>query len=75
MRETALTEDVVELMARQLQKLPISTQTLLKLAACVGDPFDLATLTMVSEESEAAAYRSPLGSLTGGINFTPNPGL
>ncbi|MFN6535317.1 MAG: AAA family ATPase [Nostoc sp. EkiNYC01] len=47
----ALTDDVVEFMALQLQKLPVATQTVLKLAACIGAQFDLATLAIVSERS------------------------
>lgn len=47
----ALTNDVVEFMALQLQKLPTETQQVLKLAACVGNQFDLATLAIVSEQS------------------------
>jgi predicted ATPase/signal transduction histidine kinase len=42
----ALTDDVVEFMALQLQKLPIATQDVLKLAACIGNEFDLATLAI-----------------------------
>ncbi|MBW4505231.1 MAG: AAA family ATPase [Scytonematopsis contorta HA4267-MV1] len=49
----ALTDDVVEFMALQLQKLPYSTQNVLKLAACIGNQFDLATLAVVSEQSES----------------------
>ncbi|WP_263971242.1 ATP-binding protein [Leptolyngbya sp. PCC 6406] len=45
-----LTDDVVEFMADQLQKLPPETQSVLKLAACVGNQFDLATLAIVSEQ-------------------------
>jgi predicted ATPase/signal transduction histidine kinase len=48
----ALTDDVVEFMALQLQKLPAETQEVLKLAACVGNQFDLATLAIVSEQSQ-----------------------
>lgn len=48
----ALTDDVVELMARQLQKLPVQTQAVLKLAACIGNQFDLATLAIVCEQSD-----------------------
>ncbi|MGP1387320.1 MAG: trifunctional serine/threonine-protein kinase/ATP-binding protein/sensor histidine kinase [Thainema sp.] len=51
-RSLALTDDVVEFMALQLQKLSPETQTVLKLAACVGNQFDLATLAVVSEQSE-----------------------
>jgi predicted ATPase len=51
-REAALTNDVVEFMAQQLQKMPATTQSVLKLAACIGNQFDLATLAIVSESSE-----------------------
>ncbi len=44
----ALTDDVVEFMALQLQKLPTATQDVLKLAACIGNEFDLATLAMAT---------------------------
>ena len=47
----SLTDDVVELMVQQLQKLPNDTQTVLKLAACIGNQFDLETLAIVSEKS------------------------
>ncbi len=47
----AITDDVVEFMTLQLQKLPLETQQVLKLAACVGNQFDLATLAIVSEQS------------------------
>ncbi|MHC5934279.1 trifunctional serine/threonine-protein kinase/ATP-binding protein/sensor histidine kinase [Nostoc sp.] len=48
----ALTDDVVEFMAQQLQKLPPNTQDVLKLAACIGNQFDLATLAIVLEKSQ-----------------------
>ncbi|MFN6526665.1 AAA family ATPase [Nostoc sp. ChiSLP03a] len=51
-RAIALTDDVVEFMAIQLQKLSIETQKVLKLAACVGNSFDLATLAIVHEKSQ-----------------------
>ncbi|MEH2261907.1 trifunctional serine/threonine-protein kinase/ATP-binding protein/sensor histidine kinase [Nostoc sp.] len=55
-RALALTDDVVEFMALQLQKLPNQTQNALKLAACIGAQFDLNTLAIVSERSlEATA--------------------
>ncbi len=46
-----ISDDVVEFMALQLQKLPIPTQDVLKLAACIGAQFDLNTLAVVSEKS------------------------
>ncbi len=47
-----MTDDVVEFMAQQLQKLPLETQNILKLAACIGAQFDLSTLAIVSAQSE-----------------------
>jgi PAS domain S-box-containing protein len=47
----SLTNDVVELMVIQLQKLPPATQEILKLAACIGNQFDLETLAIISEQS------------------------
>ncbi|TAG90350.1 MAG: PAS domain S-box protein [Oscillatoriales cyanobacterium] len=45
-----ITDDVVEFMALQLQKLPPETQDVLKLASCIGAQFDLNTLAIVSEK-------------------------
>jgi predicted ATPase/signal transduction histidine kinase len=44
-------DDVVEFMASQLQKLPLETQDVLKVAACIGAQFDLHTLAIVLEQS------------------------
>ncbi|MEG4488584.1 AAA family ATPase [Microcoleus sp. D2_18a_B4] len=51
-RELTVSDDVVEFMANQLQKLPLTTQNILKLAACIGSQFDLATLAVVCEKSQ-----------------------
>ena len=48
-REVALTDDVVEFMAGRLHKLPDATQEVLKLAACIGNQFDLETLAIICE--------------------------
>jgi PAS domain S-box-containing protein len=53
LRTLALTDDVVEFMGLRLRKLPESTQNVLKLAACIGNQFDLATLAIICEKSEA----------------------
>jgi predicted ATPase/signal transduction histidine kinase/ActR/RegA family two-component response regulator/tRNA A-37 threonylcarbamoyl transferase component Bud32 len=50
-RDLAITDDVVEFMALQLQRLPQETQEILKLAACIGAQFDLNTLAIVSHKS------------------------
>ncbi|MEO0771427.1 MAG: AAA family ATPase, partial [Cyanobacteria bacterium J06649_4] len=51
-RQLALTDDVVSFVVEQLKKLPPATQTTLKLAACIGNRFDLATLAVVCETSQ-----------------------
>ncbi|MEH2088319.1 trifunctional serine/threonine-protein kinase/ATP-binding protein/sensor histidine kinase [Nostoc sp.] len=50
--QQAVTDDVVEFMALQLEKLPLETQNILKLASCIGNSFDLATLAIVSEQCQ-----------------------
>ncbi len=55
--QQVLTDDVVEFMGVQLEKFPVETQNILKLAACIGNQFELATLAIISEKSEIeAAY-------------------
>ncbi len=46
-----ITANVVELMTGKIQRLPSPTQVILKLAASVGNQFDLATLAVISETS------------------------
>ncbi len=43
--------NVVELMAAKIQKLSEDTQQVLKLAACIGNQFDLNTLAIVNQKS------------------------
>ncbi|MEG4440642.1 AAA family ATPase [Microcoleus sp. AT9_B5] len=43
--------NVVELIARNIQKLPPETQKVLKLAACIGNRFNLDVLAIVNEQS------------------------
>jgi diguanylate cyclase (GGDEF)-like protein len=47
----AVSNDVVEFMVDRLKKLPIATQEILKLAACLGSKFDLATLATICKHS------------------------
>ncbi|RMH73650.1 MAG: GAF domain-containing protein [Cyanobacteria bacterium J007] len=55
-RELAVTDDVVAFMVERLQKLPPPTQEVLKLAACIGNSFDLTSLAVVCERpAEAVA--------------------
>jgi predicted ATPase/signal transduction histidine kinase/DNA-binding NarL/FixJ family response regulator len=57
-RNAEITENVVDLMASKIQKLPEKTQHALKLAACIGNQFDLHTLSIVHEQSLAATIHA-----------------
>ncbi len=48
-----ITDNVVELMVNQIKKLPLITQDVLKLAACVGDKFSLEVLAIINEKSQS----------------------
>ncbi len=48
----SLSDDIVEFMVCELEKLPLYTQELLKLAACIGNEFDLKILTVISSKLE-----------------------
>ncbi|BAZ00418.1 serine/threonine protein kinase with two-component sensor domain [Tolypothrix tenuis PCC 7101] len=63
----AITDDVVEFMSLQLQKLPQTTQNILKLAACIGAQFDLQTLAIISEQSLEATAADLWKSLQEGL--------
>lgn len=45
------TDNVVELMTSKIQRLPENTQEILKLAACMGNQFQLKNLALVSEKA------------------------
>ncbi|HIK09630.1 MAG TPA: AAA family ATPase, partial [Oscillatoriaceae cyanobacterium M33_DOE_052] len=63
----SLTDNVVDFMAQQLQKFPGETQEILKLAACIGNQFDLGTLGIVSERAEAEAAADLWKALQSGL--------
>ncbi len=83
-RALGITDNVVELMTGKLKKLRPETQQALKLAACIGSPFDLRTLATVHAQTvpETAAALSeavaegliiPLGDFGMGMsNFKTN---
>jgi PAS domain S-box-containing protein len=70
-RALALTDNVVEFMALQLQKLPSATQSMLKLAACIGAQFDLQALAIISEQSVEVAATALWRALQDGL-IIPN---
>lgn len=63
----AITDNVVELMTSKIQKLAEKTQQELKLAACIGNQFDLEVLSVVSEKSPAATANQLWDALQVGL--------
>ena len=62
-----ITDNVVELLLRQLQKLPEATQKVLSISACVGAEFDLETLATVCEKSPKAISQDLLAAVQAGL--------
>ncbi|AUB44500.1 Protein kinase-like domain (plasmid) [Nostoc flagelliforme CCNUN1] len=62
-----ITDNVVELLLRQLQKLPEATQQILSIAACTGAEFDLETLAIVCEKSPKAIFQDLLEAIQAGL--------
>ncbi|MBO9649384.1 MAG: AAA family ATPase [Variovorax sp.] len=52
-RSSGLGSDVVDFVLANLRKLPAATQRVLELASCIGDTFDLRTLSIIHEHSMA----------------------
>jgi predicted ATPase/serine phosphatase RsbU (regulator of sigma subunit) len=52
-----ITDNVVDLMISQLKKLPESARQVLRLAACIGNHFDLDTLSIIYEKSVSDTFQ------------------
>ncbi|MCK5525135.1 MAG: AAA family ATPase [Thiomargarita sp.] len=62
-----ITDNVVELMIGKLKKLPKSAQQVLRLAACVGNHFNLETLSVIYEKSASNTFQDLMPVLTEGL--------
>ncbi|MBT8368690.1 MAG: sigma 54-interacting transcriptional regulator, partial [Deltaproteobacteria bacterium] len=61
----SIADNVANLLARKMIQLPEESQNILKLAACIGNRFDLATLTMISGLVEKEVRKTLSVSLSG----------
>ncbi len=59
--------NVVELLARNIKKLPAAAQSALKLAACIGNQFNLEVLAIVSEKSQKETALNLWDTLQAGL--------
>ncbi len=64
---------VVELIASNLQKLPLATQSVLQLAACIGYQFDLETLAVVNQTSLLDTANQLWDALQAGLVLPVSP--
>jgi PAS domain S-box-containing protein len=62
-----ITNNVVELMANKVQSLENQTQQVLKLAACIGNQFNLQTLAVVCEKSSQATASTLWAAVAEGL--------
>ncbi len=67
-----ITDNVVELMISKLQKLPEATQKVLSLVACIGNQFDLNTLSLTYEKESSAAFGDLLPAVREGLVLPAN---
>jgi predicted ATPase/class 3 adenylate cyclase/GAF domain-containing protein/tRNA A-37 threonylcarbamoyl transferase component Bud32 len=62
-----ITDNVVDLMISKLKKLPSSAQHLLRLAACVGNHFQLEILSVIYDNSISETFQHLMLVLTEGL--------
>ncbi|MGB3532624.1 MAG: AAA family ATPase [Microcoleaceae cyanobacterium] len=61
------TDNIIELMSIKINKLTEEIQATLKMAACIGNRFDLKTLAQSSEQSIQQTARNLWGAITAGL--------
>jgi serine/threonine protein kinase len=67
LQDIDITDNVIELMVNQIQKLAPTTQNVLKLAACIGDKFTLDVLSIVNQKSLSETAKNLWESLQTGL--------
>ena len=62
-----ITDNVVDLMVKQIARLPPITKTILQLAACIGNTFDLETLAVINKSQPGSTLDDLWSSLPAGL--------
>ncbi|MCC5634826.1 AAA family ATPase [Nostoc sp. CHAB 5844] len=66
-KDIEFTDNVVELMINQIQKLSSRTQKVLQLAACIGDKFNLDVLSIVNQKTWSETAKELWEALQAGL--------
>ena len=66
-QSTGITDNVIDLMVGKIEKLNESTQNALKLAACIGNRFNLELLSVVSYKSQSSIAQALQPALQEGL--------
>ena len=72
-RSLRMTDNVVDLMAERIRRLGEPTRRALRLAACIGNRFDLGTLAVVAETDPAAVERDLWPAVELGLVIAEEP--
>ncbi|HUM46183.1 MAG TPA: AAA family ATPase [Chitinophagales bacterium] len=66
-KEQNITDNVVELMAGKVLRLPEATQQAMKFAACIGSSFDINTLSVIHQKDTEATKKDLFEGLREGL--------
>ena len=66
-KQLGITDNVVELMTKKIEKLDGETKNVLKLAACIGHQFDLEILSIINQKSKISTARELQPALQEGL--------
>jgi len=66
-QEMDLSDNVVDLMSKKIIKLNKNVQNILNLAACIGNTFDLKTLSLISENNESQCINTLNDAVSEGL--------
>ncbi len=65
--QMGITDNVVDLMVRKVNRLPEPTREVLQIAACIGNRFDLSSLVLICEQRDSEIFQSLLPSVHEGL--------
>jgi predicted ATPase/signal transduction histidine kinase/CheY-like chemotaxis protein/tRNA A-37 threonylcarbamoyl transferase component Bud32 len=69
-KKRGFTDNIVELMANKIQNLPEVTQHILKIAACMGNQYELKLLSLICDKSLEAIVKILEPTLAEGLTFS-----